>query len=89
MTSETNRRRWTRLGVEGAVAIDDAGHELGHVIEVSGGGAGVRLNPDRRLDDWTEGRQLRITVQEAGAAHTLSCRVCYIHDGILGLEFTT
>jgi hypothetical protein len=89
MTPDSNRRRWDRLGLEGAVALDESGRELGHVVEVSGGGIGVKLNPDRRFEDWADGKRLRLTVQESGAAHTVVCRVRYVHSGILGLEFAS
>jgi hypothetical protein len=47
------------------------------------------LNADRRLDDWVAGNKIRITVLETAspARHTIMCRVRYIREGVLGLEF--
>lgn len=91
MTNESERRRWERLHLEGAVAVDDGGRELGRILQVGGGGIGVKLNADRRIDDWSEGKKLRVTVAEAGsqAEHTLMFRVCYLREGVLGLEFAS
>jgi PilZ domain-containing protein len=89
MTQEIEReqRRWERLALEGATAVDDSGRTLGQVIQVSGGGVGVKLNADRRLDDWSAGKRLRVTVQEPSAEHTMTFRVRYVKEGVLGLEF--
>lgn len=89
MTKETDRRRWERLGLEGAVAVDDEGRELGHVLQVGGGGIGVKLHADRRLDDWTPGKKMLVTVMEPTSSdkHTLMFSVRYLREGVLGLEF--
>jgi hypothetical protein len=69
--------------------VDDSGRELGHVLQVGGGGIGVKLNPDRRLDDWSTGTRLRVTVLEpaSNGTHTLMFVVRYLREGVLGLEF--
>ena len=77
--------------MEGAVAVDDSGRELGHVLEVGGGGIGVKLNADRRLDDWSVGTRMRVTVLEpaSNGKHTLIFSVRYLREGVLGLEFAS
>jgi hypothetical protein len=89
--NERERRRWERLRLEGTVAVEDGGRELGHILQVSGGGMGVKLNADRRIDEWPAGKKLRVKVteSESKAEHTLMFRVRYLREGVLGLEFAS
>jgi PilZ domain len=88
MSLDSERRRFRRYALESAVAIDEGGRELGEVVEVGGGGVGVKLNADRRLDEWPQGRKIRVTVVEPRSEeHTMMFRVCYMREGVLGLEF--
>jgi hypothetical protein len=89
MSFDSERRKFERYALEGAVAIDEAGRELGQVVEVGGGGVGVKLNAERRLEEWKLGEKLRVTVveQPSNEEHTLMFCVRYVRGGLLGLEF--
>jgi hypothetical protein len=88
---ESERRQFERLAVEGAVALDESGRELGQVLQVGGGGVGVKLNALRRLDTWAEGTKMRITVLEphSNVQHTMMFSVRYMREGVLGLQFAS
>ena len=90
-SQESERRRFERLALEGAVAVDESGRELGPVVQVGGGGVGIKLNALRRLDTWSEGSKMRVTVLEPGTnvQHTMMFSVRYMREGVLGLEFAS
>ena len=89
MTRIMNRRQFERLSLDGALAYDEAGRELGPVTLVGGGGIGVALAPRLRLEEWPRDKRLRLTVVEHASndRYRIDFVVRYLDDGLLGLQF--
>jgi hypothetical protein len=91
MTEGIDRRQFKRIPVEGAVAIDSDGRELGKVSQASGGGMMI-YPPNRDIaDSLTLGQRLQVTIMEPDSqtANTIDVVIRY-HDGEkIGFEFVT
>ena len=74
------QRRFERLQLpEDALALDDAGRELGRVSHAGGGGMLIHTGSEKAEASFQLGQRLRITVVEPGKdnRHTLSVVVRY------------
>lgn len=84
------QRRFERLQLpEDALAVDDAGRELGRVAQAGGGGMLIHTGSEQAAAGFQAGQRLRITVVEPRSdnRHTLSVVVRYRKGEAVGVEF--
>ncbi len=84
------KRRFERLQLpEDALAVDDAGRELGRVAQAGGGGMLIHTGSEQAAAGFQAGQRLRITVVEPRTdnRHTLSVVVRYRKGEAVGVEF--
>ena len=88
--NDANRRKHERLDVtEPAVALDPAGHEIGRVLQASGGGVTVESPTEDQAARFEIGERLRITILEPGpkTRNTMDMVVRRRSGKLLGFEF--
>lgn len=84
------KRRFERLQLpDDALAIDDAGHELGRVSQAGGGGMLIHTGSEKAAAAFQPGQHMRITVLEPRTdnRHTLRVVVRYCTGAAVGVEF--
>ena len=84
------RREFERLKLpEDALALDDAGHELGHVSHAGGGGMLIHTSSETAASAFLPGQRMRITVLEPRTdnRHTLRVVVRYHKGKAVGVQF--
>ncbi len=82
------RRRFPRLAVpEEAIALDQAGHHLGRVCQVSGGG--FLIYPALAIPQMPVGQRMTITVVEppSNTSNSVDVEVRYHNRGAVGVSF--
>ena len=85
------KRRFERLQLpDDALALDDAGHELGRVSQAGGGGMLIHTGSEKTAATFQPGQHLRITVLEPRTdnRHTLRVVVRYHTGEAVGVELT-
>jgi hypothetical protein len=83
-----SRRRFERLSVpEEAIALDQAGHHLGRVCQVSGGG--FLIYPALAIPRMPVGQRMTITVVEppSNTSNSVDVEVRYHNAGAVGVSF--
>jgi hypothetical protein len=84
------RRRFERLSIsEDALALDQAGQQLGRVSQVSGGGFLIYPASTIALQQLPVGRRLTITVVEpkSNSRNSVDVEVRYHKDTAVGVSF--
>ncbi len=92
METHTNRRQFERLELtERAIALDSAGHELGPIKMVSGGGMLVCECRGEALKTLQPGSQMRVTIVEPdlGTTNVMDVEVRYVTGANVGMQFIT
>jgi len=88
--TDRNRRKHERLDVtETTIALDAAGHEIGHVLQASGGGITVEASSEALAGKFEIGERLRITIVEPGTGtrNTIDMVIRRRSGKQLGFEF--
>ena len=83
-----SRRRFQRLALaEEAIALDQAGHQLGRVCQVSGGG--FLIYPALAIPRMPVGQRMTITVVEppSNTSNSVDVEVRYHNRGAVGVSF--
>jgi PilZ domain len=83
-----SRRRFERLSLpEEAIALDQAGHHLGRVCQVSGGG--FLIYPALAVARMPVGQRMTITVVEppSNTSNSVNVEVRYHNRGAVGVSF--
>ena len=84
------KRQFERLQLpDDALALDDAGHEMGRVSQAGGGGMLIHAGSEKAASAFEPGQHLRITVLEPRTdnRHTLSVVVRYRTGESVGVQF--
>ena len=82
------RRRFQRLSLpEEAIALDQSGHHLGRVCQVSGGG--FLIYPALAIPRMPVGQRMTITVVEppTNTSNSVDVEVRYHNGGAVGVSF--
>ncbi|MCU1285881.1 MAG: hypothetical protein JWO13_2231 [Acidobacteriales bacterium] len=91
MAEGIDRRQFQRIPIEGAVAVNSDGRELGKVSQAGGGGMMI-FPPNRDVaDSLTLGQRMQVTIMEPDSqtSNTIDVVIRY-HDGEkIGFEFVT
>ena len=85
-----DQRRFERLELtEDALALDEAGRELGRISHAGGGGMLIHTGSEKAAAAFRPGQRLRITVLEPETEnrHTVSVVVRYQAGEAVGVEF--